>query len=76
MALNAYHLLRCRDSSRVDLRGDEQGVPHFLEINPIAGLHPTRSDLLIMMRMQGFSYDDCIKQIVTAALQRLGFSHK
>ena len=39
-ALAAYRVLRCRDWARIDLRCDEHGVPHVLEINPLPGIHP------------------------------------
>jgi D-alanine-D-alanine ligase len=71
-ALRAWRALRCQDSARFDLRSDNQSVPQFLEVNPIAGLHPVRSDLVILMRLQGYSYQECLQKIMTAAIQRLG----
>ena len=41
MALAAWRALGCRDGGRVDLRRDAGGRPQFLEVNPLAGLHPT-----------------------------------
>ena len=72
IALRAYHALDCRDAARVDLRSDAHGVPHFLEVNPIAGLHPTHSDLPMLTSMSGRSYDWLIGGIVDAAAKRLG----
>ena len=40
VALAAYRALGCRDAGRVDFRCDGQGRPHFIEVNPLAGLHP------------------------------------
>lgn len=70
-ALKAYQALHCRDSARIDIRSDVNGHPHFMEANPIAGLHPTSSDLVLMMRLLGHDYDFCIKKILTAACLRL-----
>jgi D-alanine-D-alanine ligase len=43
--------LECRDVARVDLRADASGRLSFLEVNPLPGLHPVRSDLPIMARL-------------------------
>jgi D-alanine-D-alanine ligase len=48
LALQAWNLLGCRDAGRIDIRCDSNGIPHFLEVNPLAGLHPTHSDLPIL----------------------------
>ena len=41
VALAAWKALGGRDAGRLDLRSDAQGVPHFMEANPLAGMHPT-----------------------------------
>lgn len=71
VALAAHRLLGCRDASRVDLRCDGRGVPHFLEINPLPGLHPTHSDLPILATQAGWSYDRLIGAIVESCLERV-----
>lgn len=72
LALAAYRALDCRDASRVDLRSNAAGVPQFLEVNPIAGLHPTHSDLPMLSAMAGKSYDWLIGGILQAAAARQG----
>jgi D-alanine-D-alanine ligase len=72
LALGAYAALGCRDVARVDLRGDEHGRLHFLEINPLPGLHPVRSDLPIMARLSGLSYEALLGEILTATRARYG----
>jgi D-alanine-D-alanine ligase len=52
------------------LRSDAAGRPHFLEINPLAGLHPEHSDLPIMCTLAGIGYDALIGRIVDSALRR------
>lgn len=69
-ALAAWRALRCRDGGRVDLRSDSNGVPQFLEVNPLAGLHPVRSDLVILARLAGIDFEGLIGRIVDAALTR------
>jgi D-alanine-D-alanine ligase len=68
-ALKAYQVLGCRDVSRVDFRLRD-GVPYFLEINPLPGLNPETSDLVILGRLSGWSYPQLIRTILEAALQR------
>ena len=72
IALAAYAALGCRDAGRVDLRCSEDGEPCFLEINPLPGLHPTRSDLPIMCTLGGVEYQRLVGEIVDAAARRLG----
>jgi D-alanine-D-alanine ligase len=72
VALAAYSVLDCRDLARVDLRCDAHGEPHFLEVNPLPGLHPTYSDLPILAGRAGSSYADLLGQIVEAAARRWG----
>ncbi len=72
VALAAYAALGCRDAGRVDLRCGENGEPCFLEINPLPGMHPTRSDLPIMCTLGGVGYEDLVAEIVDAAARRWG----
>lgn len=70
-ALTAYHVLGCRDVSRIDfrLRGD---TPYFLEVNPLPGLHPVSGDLVIMAGLCGWTYPQLIRTILQSALDRHG----
>lgn len=69
-ALEAYRVLGCRDVARVDFRLRD-GVPYFLEVNPLPGLNPESSDLIIMARLCGWSHARVIERILDAALERL-----
>jgi len=70
IALRAYKVLECRDFGRVDIRCDSDGNPFFLEINPLAGLNPQHSDLCIIARHNGITYEQLIGRILYSALQR------
>jgi D-alanine-D-alanine ligase len=72
IALAAYDALGCRDAGRVDLRCAEDGEPHFLEINPLPGLHPVRSDLPILCALGGVEYRSLVAEIVEASGRRWG----
>lgn len=76
VALAAYRTLQCRDAARVDIRADANDVPHFLEVNPLPGLHPTHSDLPILAALAGVSYDRLIGRIVDAGLRRHGLANR
>lgn len=74
VALAAYRALDCRDAARIDLRSDPGGRPHFLEVNTLAGLHPTHSDLPILAAKAGMPFDRLIAEIVETACRRLGLA--
>jgi D-alanine-D-alanine ligase len=72
VALRSYFVLDCRDVSRVDVRVGKDGIPYFLEINPLPGLSPVYGDLPIMARRMGWSYAQLVKTIFHHALKRCG----
>ncbi len=69
-SLKAFEVLECRDFARVDFRISRSGTPYFLEINPLAGLNPRSSDIVIMARLCGIGYNELIGSILKAALER------
>ncbi len=69
-AKKVFRSLGCRDVSRIDFRLDAKGNIYFLEINPLPGLAPGFSDLVIMADRQGMGYEFLIKRIFTPAVQR------
>lgn len=71
LSLNAYRVLGCRDAGRVDVRCDGEGRPHFLEINPLAGIHPVHSDLPIICSLLKIPYVSLIGRIVASAVERV-----
>ncbi len=70
LSLSVYRVLGCRDAGRIDIRCDEYGNPMFMEINPLAGLHPDHSDLPIICNHLGLSYLTLIQRIVESAAAR------
>jgi D-alanine-D-alanine ligase len=70
LALASYKVLQCRDAGRVDIKVDDKGKPSFMEINPLAGLNPTHSDLPIIATQNGIPYDKLIKAIIDGAISR------
>jgi D-alanine-D-alanine ligase len=72
LALAVWHTLGCRDAGRVDFRSDAGGQPHFLEVNPLAGIHPFHSDLPMLCTALGIPYVTLIERIVASAMERAG----
>lgn len=70
-ALSAWRLLGCRDAGRIDMRCDAAGEPHFIEVNPLAGIHPHHSDLPMCATATGMSYLELIQLIVESAAERV-----
>lgn len=71
LAVDLWRGLGARDAGRVDIRLDEHGRAQILEINPLPGLHPVRSDLSILCRFQGLSHGELIRMIMESALERV-----
>jgi D-alanine-D-alanine ligase len=71
-ALAAWRGLGCRDGGRIDLRADANGVPGFIEVNPLAGIRPEHSDLPILCDLAGMRYRELIDRIMRSALRRIG----
>ncbi len=67
--LNAFKALGCRDFARLDFRVSPEGVPYFLEINPLPGLG-THSDLVIMAKAMGWTHKQLIASVLNVALER------
>lgn len=74
IAKKAWQVLGCRDAGRIDIRCDADGAPQFLEVNPLAGLCPGYSDLILLANALGISYVDLIHRIIESARQRVGRS--
>jgi D-alanine-D-alanine ligase len=67
----AFGVLGCRDVARIDFRVRD-GVPYFLEVNPLPGLNPLDSDLVLMANLLGWSYERLVTTIVNEAMKRYG----
>jgi D-alanine-D-alanine ligase len=70
VALAAWRALRCRDGGRIDIRCDAAGKPHFIEVNPLAGLRPNYSDLCLMADLKKVPYRKLIGRIMESFLKR------
>jgi D-alanine-D-alanine ligase len=75
VTLRAYHVLGCRDWSRIDVRLDAAGAPNVVEVNPLPGILPDPADnscLPKAARAAGLSYDALIQACLAHAAARQG----
>lgn len=68
-SLKAFEVLGCRDFARLDFRLSSDGIPYFLEINPLPGLGDY-SDMVIMAVKLGWSQETLIRAVLGAAVER------
>ena len=69
-ACRIFKELKCRDMARVDFRINSDGIPYFLEINPLPGLSPYYSILPAQAQAAGISPEEIIHQLIHNALKR------
>jgi D-alanine-D-alanine ligase len=70
-------VLRIRDWCRIDIRLDELGEPHILEVNPLPGILPNPEDnscLPKAARAAGYSYSRLVHRVVDEAMIRCGLT--
>ena len=69
-----FRITGCLDVARVDFRLDSSNgdKPYILEINPLPGLNPEYSDLVIEARADGWTYDSLVNRILDEAIERYG----
>jgi D-alanine-D-alanine ligase len=73
LALRTYAALACRDFARVDFRLDDDGLPHFLEINPLPTFAPDGS-FGILAELEGRPLAALLAEVLAAGLVRLGLA--
>jgi D-alanine-D-alanine ligase len=71
IARATFSALDCRDVARVDLRMAPDGRIYVLEVNPLPGLTPGYSDLVLIAQAVGMEYDQLIGEIMIGGLRRM-----
>ncbi|HYH96556.1 D-alanine--D-alanine ligase family protein, partial [Hyalangium sp.] len=66
-ARGSFMALGCRDVARIDFRMDDKGRIYFIECNPLPGLTPGWSDLVLIAQGAGMDYRTLIGEIMAPA---------
>jgi D-alanine-D-alanine ligase len=69
-ARGSFMALGCRDVARIDFRMDEKGRVYFIECNPLPGLTPDWSDLVLIAKGAGMDYRTLMGEIMAGAIRR------
>ncbi len=69
-AREVFAALGCRDVARIDFRIDAEGRIFFIECNPLPGLTPGWSDLVLIAQAGGIEYRALIGEILSFAIRR------
>ncbi len=69
-AREVFAALGCRDVARIDFRMDAEGRVHFIESNPLPGLAPGWSDLVLIAQAAGIEYRALIGEVLSFAIRR------
>jgi D-alanine-D-alanine ligase len=69
-ARGSFMALGCRDVARIDFRMDDKGRIFFIECNPLPGLTPGWSDLVLIAQGAGMDYRTLIGEIMAPAIRR------
>jgi D-alanine-D-alanine ligase len=77
VALDAFRVLGCRDWTRVDVRCDDAGTPHIIELNPLPGILPNPEENSCFpkaARTAGIEYAELLCTVVDEAARRIGLT--
>jgi len=74
LAAAVFRVTGCRDFARVDFRLDrnQNWKPYILEINPLPGLSPGISDIVIEAATDGVDHTELVLMILHTAMKRYG----
>ncbi len=70
-ARDTFDALDCRDFARIDLRMNAKGEVYVFEVNPLPGLTPDYSDLVLISKGAGMDYRTLIGEIMSGGLKRV-----
>lgn len=74
LAAAVFRVCGCLDVARVDFRLDanDNWKPYILEVNPLPGLSPGISDIVIEAAAEGVSHTELVLMILHTAMKRYG----
>lgn len=71
IARATFTALDCRDFARVDLKMTDDGRLYVFEVNPLPGMTPGYSDLVLISNGIGWDYDQLMAEITAGGIRRL-----
>ena len=71
IARETFDALDCRDFTRIDLKMDPSGQIFVFEVNPLPGLTPDYSDLVLISKAAGLDYRTLIGEVLAGGLKRM-----
>ena len=71
LAKATFQALDCRDFARVDIRMAPDGELYVFEVNPLPGMTPGYSDLVLISQAAGMDYDQLMAEVTSGGLRRL-----
>ena len=66
-----FFALDCRDFARIDLKMTDEGEIYVFEVNPLPGMTPGYSDLVLISKAADMNYDQLVAEITQGGLRRL-----
>lgn len=66
-----FAALDCRDFARVDIKMTNDGRIYVFEVNPLPGMTPGYSDLVLISSACGMDYDQLMAEITVGGFRRL-----
>jgi D-alanine-D-alanine ligase len=70
LARETFDAFGCRDVARVDFRMDRRGRMFVIEVNPLPGMTPAFSDLVMIGEAAGIGYAEMIGRVLECAVRR------
>ncbi len=71
IARATFAALDCRDFARVDIKMTDDGRIYVFEVNPLPGMTPGYSDLVLISAACGMDYDQLMAEITVGGFRRL-----
>ncbi len=71
IARATFSALECRDFARVDIKMADDGQIYVFEVNPLPGMTPGYSDLVLISKAAGMDYDQLMAEITVGGFRRL-----
>ncbi len=71
IARATFAALDCRDFARVDIKMTDDGRIYVFEVNPLPGMTPGYSDLVLISSAIGMDYDQLMAEVTAGGVRRL-----